>query len=303
MMDWNDLRYFLAVAREGSTLRAGRILRTSPTTVARRIAALEEAVGVPLFDKRQAGYLITPAGEELLARAQQVEASAQGFFEAASAHARDKGGAVKLSMEEIFATALIAPWLRELHELHPEIHIEMDTSAGLRDLGAGEADVALRSTSKSQPAGVVGRRICDDDWTFYCSREYGDKHGVPETVAELAGHPLIGGGGGNLSRQYEAYLDAIGLLDKVIMRPDTSAGLLSAVRAGVGVAVLPCIVAENDPSFIRCLPPRSDHGRVLWLVTHDRVRRTAKVRNVIDFLYAKLKARARELETVRANAA
>jgi DNA-binding transcriptional LysR family regulator len=303
MMDWNDLRYFLAVAHEGSTLRASRTLRTSQTTVARRIAALEEALGVALFDKRQAGYVITPAGEELLARAQQVETSAQSFFEAASGLARDKGGAVKLTMEEIFATALIAPWLRELHELHPEIHIELDTSAGLRDLGAGEADVALRSTSRAQPSGTVGRQICEDNWTFFCSREYGEKHGVPGTVAELAGHPLIGGGGGNLSRHYEAYLETMGLLDKVIMRPDTSTGLMTAVRAGVGVAVLPCIVADADPGFIRCLAPRTDHGRILWLVTHERIRRAPKIRNVIEFLYAKLKARALELETVRANAA
>lgn len=303
MMDWNDLRYFLAVAKEGSTLRAGRALRTSQTTVARRIAALEEATGVILFDKRQAGYVMTPAGEELLARARQVESSAHAFFDAASAQARDKGGAVKLSMEEIFATGLIAPWLRDLHELHPEIHIELDTSAGIRDLGAGEADVALRSTSQPQPSGTVGRRICDDHWTFYCSREYGEKHGVPTNVAELARHPLIGGGGGNLSRHYDAYLEAMGLLDRVIMRPDTSSGLLSAVRAGVGVAILPCILADADPGFSRCLAPRTDHKRVLWLVTHERIRRSPKVRNVIDFLYPRLKARAQELETVRANAA
>jgi DNA-binding transcriptional LysR family regulator len=303
MMDWNDLRYFLAVAKEGSTLRASRALRTSQTTVARRITALEDSLGVTLFDKRQAGYVMTPAGEELLAGAQRVEASAQSFFEAASARARDKGGALKLSMEEIFATSLIAPWLRELHELHPEIQIELDTSAGIRDLGAGEADVALRSTSKPQLPGTVGRRICDDDWTFYCSREYGEKYGVPRSVSELGKHPLIGGGGGNLSRHYEAYLEALGLLGKVIMRPDTSSGLLSAVRAGVGVAVLPCIVAEKDPNFIRCLAPRRDHGRVLWLVTHERIRRTPRVRNVIDFLYVRLKARALEIETVRASAA
>ena len=303
MMDWNDLRYFLAVAKEGSTLRAGRALRTSQTTVARRIAALEEAIGVTLFEKRQAGYALTPAGEELLSRAEQVEASAHSFFDAASAQARDTGGTVKLSMEEIFATALIAPLLRELRELHPGINIELDTSAGIRDLGAGEADVALRSTSKPQPSGTVGRRICADDWTFYCSREYGEKYGVPRTIADLRSHPLIGGGGGTLSRHYEAYLEAFDLLDSVIMRPDTSTGLLSSVRASVGVAVLPCIVAENDPGFIRCLPSRTDHGRVLWLVTHERIRRAPKVRAVIDFLYPRLKARALELETVRASAA
>ena len=303
MMDWNDLRYFLAVVREGSTLRAGSALRTSQTTVARRIAALEEAVGVTLFDKRQAGYLLTPAGESLLDRARQVEASATGFFEAAAAQGRGAGGIVRLTMEEVFATSLIAPWVRDLHDRFPEIHIELDTAAGIRDLGAGEADIALRSTSKEQAPGTVGRRICDDDWTFYCSREYADQHGAPTTIAELGTHPLIGGGGGILSRHYEAYLEALGLLDKVIMRPDRSTGLLSAVRAGVGIAVLPCIVAEADPGFVRCLPPRLDHGRVLWLVTHERIRRNPNVRNVIDFLYERLKARAAGLEKAKAAAA
>ena len=89
MFDWNDLRYFLAVAREGSTLAAGRSLRVSQTTVARRIAALERALGFPIFEKRQAGYVLTPAGEELLERAQQVETSANHFAEVRSRYMRN----------------------------------------------------------------------------------------------------------------------------------------------------------------------------------------------------------------------
>src|SRR4051812_35568518 len=103
MFDWNDLRYFLAVARKGSTLAAGRDLRVSQTTVARRIAALERTLGFPLFEKRQAGYALTPAGEDLLARAGQVEASAEAFAEGASAHARELRGTVRVTSEEIYA--------------------------------------------------------------------------------------------------------------------------------------------------------------------------------------------------------
>src|SRR6187551_1877351 len=103
MMDWNDLRYFLAVAREGSTLAAGRALRVSQKTVARRLAALEQALGLPLFDRRQAGYTLTPAGEQLVARANQVEASAIEFEQAAASHGRDLSGIVSLTTHEIFA--------------------------------------------------------------------------------------------------------------------------------------------------------------------------------------------------------
>src|SRR6478672_3814125 len=103
MLDWNDLRYFLAVAREGSTLAAARALRTSQTTVARRIAALENAIGLPLFEKRQAGYGLTPAGHDLRPLAEQVEASATGFADAASGQSRELRGTVKVTTEEVFA--------------------------------------------------------------------------------------------------------------------------------------------------------------------------------------------------------
>src|SRR5439155_16833492 len=124
MFDWNDLRFFLAVAREGSTLAAGKALRTSQTTVARRIAALERTLGLPLFEKRQAGYALTPAGEQLLERAAQVEFAAQSFSEEAASHGRDLNGTVKITTEEVYATVLLTPLLPELHELHPEIMIE-----------------------------------------------------------------------------------------------------------------------------------------------------------------------------------
>ena len=295
MFDWNDLRYFLAVADCGSTLAAGRALRVSQTTVARRIAALEDALKLPLFERRQAGYALTPAGEQLLGHAREVEAATGGFGEAASAQARDVSGTVRLTAEEIFTNTLLGPLLRELHELHPAIMIELDTARVIRDLGAGEADIALRATMQPQPAGVVGRRLCVDDWTLYCSRDYADRHGVPRTVEQLKGHALVGGGGGNLWRAYEAWIHELGLEEQVAMHHDSSTGLLTAVRSGFGIAVLPCIVADSEPDLIRCLNPRPGHGRVLWLMTHERVRRTPRVRVAIDFLYERLKQRVSEL--------
>ena len=140
--------------------------------------------------------MLTPPGEELLGRAEAVEASADAFAEAASAGARDISGTVRVTSEELYALSLISPLLRDLHEQHPEIIVEVDTTGALRDLGAGEADIALRSSSHEQPAGLVGRRLCIDDWTLYCSRDYAARHGRPTTAAELKRHAIIGGGGG-----------------------------------------------------------------------------------------------------------
>ena len=304
MLDWNDLRYFLAVAREGSTLAAGRSLRVSQTTVARRIAALEDALGFPLFDKRQAGYALTPAGENLVDRAEQVEQSAASFADAAEAHTRDLSGMVCLTTHEMIAVTLLVPFLRELRDRHPDIVIDIDTSDTVLDLGAGEADIALRSTTATkQPAGVVGRRICLDDWTLYCSRGYADQHGLPRTQEDLKSHSLIGGGGPALWRQYLGWVRELGLEDNLALHYPSPNGLLAGVRSGFGIAVLPCIVADADPDLLRCFPPRQDHERTLWLLTHDRVRRSPRVRVVIDLLYEWLGRYIGELTTIRRSAA
>ena len=299
MFDWNDLRYFLAVADGGSTLAAGRTLRVSQTTVARRIAALEASLGIPLFEKRQAGYTLTDAGAVLLERARQMASAATGFADAAAAQVRDTSGKVRITTQEIFAVTLLAPILRELHEQHPEIIIELDDSQFLRDLGEGEADIALRSTSSEAPAGIVGRRLSIDDWTLYCSRDYAAKNGVPRTRAQLKKHAFIGGGGPKLWHAYSAWLHDLGLDDRVIMHHASATGMLSAIRSGLGIAVLPCVVADAEPDLIRCVPPKGSHGRSMWLLTHERVRQSPRVRIVIDFLYDKLSAHIRMLEAQR----
>ena len=301
-MDWNDLRYFVAVAEQGSTLKAGRALNVSQTTVARRITALEEAVGLTLFERRAAGYALTPDGQSLLGYARQVAGAATQFETAAASHERDLSGSVRLTTQEIFAITLLSPMIKELHDKHPQILLEVDTQQDLLDLGEGQADIALRSTGQEASAGVVGRRICIDDWTLYCSRDYAAAHGVPHTRADLKSHAIIGGGGGKLWVHYEAWLRSLGLEGQVAMHHASSMGLLSGVRSGLGLAVLPCLVADAEPDLIRCLPPRADHGRAMWLLTHDRVRRSPRVRLVIDFLYERLMRHVRMLEEAKAAA-
>ena len=294
-MDWNDIRFFVAVADHGSTLAAGRALSVSQTTVARRIAALERSLGLVLFDRRQAGYALTAAGEALLEKARAVGDSSLAFETAASSLSRRSGGSVRLSVGDIFANTFLPPWLAQLHDEHPDIRLELDESDEVRDLAAGDADVALRSTEDAAAEGLVGRRLCPDDWTFYCSRDYAERHGVPRSRDELKGHALVGGGGPLTWQAYLAFLRQIGIDQQVAIRQATMTGLLVGIRSGLGIGVLPCIIADGEDDLIRCMPPRAGGNRHLWLLTHERVRHEPAVRTVVDFLYERLKVRVEAL--------
>ena len=294
MLDWNDLRYFLAVARTGSTLGAGRLLKVSQTTAARRVAALEEALGLTLFERRQAGYALTPAGEALVPQAEAVEAAAGALTEAAAAQSRDLSGVVRLTSIDLYAGTILPPLLRDLHDLQPGIRIELDASEAPRDLAAGEADVALRGGSLGTGGGLVARRIAHDPWTLYCSRDYAARHQRPASFAELKAHPIIGGGGAYVWPTYRKWLKRRGLEGSVAMEHGSASGLLAAVRSGFGMAVLPTFLADRIPELVRVLEPSSKDESGLWLVTHERLRHVPRVRAVMDFLGDRLTKMARQ---------
>lgn len=296
MFDWNDARFFVAVAESGSTLAAGRALRVSQTTVARRIAALEEALGVILFDKRRAGYALTGAGAALLTEAQALQGSAAALAAAADAHRRADGGTVRLTAEESFAVNVLPAMLRDLHDLHPGLIIELDASEQVRDLESGAADIAIRVTKKMDAGALFGRRIGLDHWTVYCSRAYAEAHGVPRNRHELARHPLISMGGGHVGEYYHLWLRQAGLEHAVAMQHGSVTGLFSAVRSGLGLAALPCMIAEMDDDLVRCLPLNPASSREIWLVTHERQRHAPRVRAVMDFLGDRLRRYAAGVE-------
>jgi DNA-binding transcriptional LysR family regulator len=293
-LDWDDLKYFLAIARTGSTLGAGRMLKVSQTTVARRIAAFESKLGLVLFERRQAGYTLTPGGEALVAQAEATETAAGAFAEAASAQARDATGTVCVSALELYTATILPPLMKDLHDVHPGLRIELDAAELPRDLIAGEADIALRAVRRTLFDGsLVGRRIAPDPWTLYCSRAYAAAHARPRTAADLRTHPIVGGGGEKVWPMYRAWLQRHRLEEAVTIHHNSAIGLLAAVRAGAGLAVLPSFVADRDPDLVRCLEPMHGDDVELWLLTSERLRHTPRVRAVMDFLGERLTRMAR----------
>jgi DNA-binding transcriptional LysR family regulator len=264
-------------------------LKVSQPTVARRVAALETALGTRLFERLQSGYELTDAGRELLPHARKMKMNVEAVCATASARSRAARSVVRITLDEIYAVTVLAPIFRELRDRHADLRIDLDTTGEIRDLGGGDAEVAIRSCVLPDDPNLVGRRLFADNFGFYCSAEYAEKNGVPQSVAELAKHRMVGGGGGGIGRAYDGWLMSKGLSEAVVMHHGSATGLLSAVKSGAGVSALPCIVAKQEPDLLRCFPAAKDNPSFLWLLTHERVRQSTHVRAVIDFLYPRLK--------------
>lgn len=293
MFDWNDLRHFLAVARTGSTLAAARRLGVNQTTCARRLQALEEALGQRLFDKVQGGRVLTETGRALLSAAEAVEAAARGFQEQAAARRRGLTGALRVTCSETLANVAVIPALVEFNQLYPEIEVEVLTGDKFLDLVAGEADIAIRAMSNPQfPGGLVVRKLMDTGWALYCSPDYAARHGRPEGIHDLQGHILIGGSGELADPWFRLVEDkAVGV--EVRSRASSLTNLFTAVRAGLGVSPLPLEAAEIEPSLIRCGDPIPEFNASVWLVAPERLRDHPRARAFMDFVSSYLAARKR----------
>ena len=284
MFDWNDLRHFLAVARAGTTLRAAKALKVSQSTTARRIAALEKALGVKLFDKRQSGYVPTEAGAALIETAEKVEAATSAFDGAASAHKRGLSGTVRFTCSEIAVSSLMMGALRAFREAYPSVRLELITTDRKLDLAAGEADVAFRAGTPPTEPTLVGRRLAIDTWSVYCTRSYVEKHGAPKGPDELERHAFF-----TLNEDFRE-VPIVEWVERnvpekaIVMRQNTVGGLFGSVRSGLGVAAVPDFLAASDAELVRCFTPDVATQSEIWLVTHERLRRVPRVRALMDFL-------------------
>lgn len=295
MLDWNDLRFFLAVARSGSTLSASRELKVSQATVSRRVAVLEEAVAAQLFVRRPSGYELSPRGAAMLPLAEEVERAVLGFESAIAAETRRLTGTVRLTTVESAANSWIIPALRQLRETHPGISVEIITTDANLDLARGEAELAVRFGSRPVQESLVVRHLADLDVAWFASRELAVEHGRPSEFAQLARYPLVAiarGGPGLGAEWLVANLPGAQVVQKV----STISSVQTSVRAGLGAGLLPCVIGDDLPGVVRLMPPVEDFGTQCWLVTTDVARRQPHVRAVIDFVVEQI---GRNLRTPR----
>ena len=280
-LDWNDLRYFLAVCRAGTLAGAARDLRVRHSTVGRRVEALEQALAVSLFKRTPDGFVLTDAGAGIRPLAEQAERAAVAIERQVAGGDTRIEGVVRVTASEAFSGFLVRR-LATLHERHPALVVEVLSGNRSFDLTRGEADLALRITKTTQ-SDLVCKRIGVAGWSVYAAAAYLARRGTPASLDDLSGHAVIGYDETMAQVPGALWLDNHAAAAEVVMRGNSIVAVLNATIVGMGIAVLPCFLAEAEPSLKR-LSDDVIGTREIWLVFHPDVAKMARIRTVIDFV-------------------
>lgn len=288
MLDWDDFKFVLVVARSGAALSASYGLKVNQTTVTRRISRIEGVLGAPLFARHQNGYTLTEAGRRVAEAAEAIERQVRAIESEVAARKRLVTGLVRFTCPETIGNKLVAPWLPDFRRLHPEVRIEVINTDAMLDLGTGEADVAVRIGVEPTGAGIVARRLPDRLWTAYCSRSYAREHGMPTVPEDMRNHALVGLEGAMARLPSSLWFEALVGPERIPLRCNSLSNLVQTVRAGLGIAMVPCSIGETEPELIRCLPPVPALNAQTWLIVRGDVRSAPHVRAFVDFLAARM---------------
>jgi len=284
MFDWNDLKYFLAVAQHHSTLAAGRVLQVNQSTVQRRLAELERRLGRPLVQRHPTGYRLTEFGEALLPYAQSVAKAVAAFEQQLESAQLEAVGVIRVTCPEPLVYRITQTTLLDrFHARYPGLRVEFVMSDRYLDLMKGEADVALRS-GDTVDNDLVGRKIGDSLWAVYASRKYIERCGQPDRIEALEQHDLVGFDETMTNHRAAQWLRDVAPHGRVVARNNSVLGLLYSVKAGVGIAPLPTAIADAEPELVRVLGPVPELARIWRLLTRADLRHTPRVSAFFDFM-------------------
>jgi DNA-binding transcriptional LysR family regulator len=297
-MDWDDLRVVLAVFREGTLSGAARSLGVTHSTVFRRLGAIEERIGVRLFERFRDGYSPTPSGETAAASASRLEDEVVTLERKLSGQDLRPSGTVRLTTTDTLG-ALLMRHLTAMRALHPEIQLEIVISNAMANLTRREADIALRPTPAPSEL-LVGRRVADIAHAIYGSHAYLSRR----DGKDLSAHDWIGLDDTLASTVIGRWMHQNVRATQIVCRVDALPALRDAADAGVGLAMLPCYVGDLAPALRRITPRALAEARsALWLLTHDDLKRTARIRATLEFLAKALVSERALLEGKRSNPA
>ncbi|HEX4113527.1 MAG TPA: LysR family transcriptional regulator [Stellaceae bacterium] len=287
--NWDLARAFLAVIRAGSLSGAARALGLTQPTIGRQIENFETRLGVPLFTRSRHGVKPTQAALDLIPHVEIMAAAMAALKRAASGEASAPRGTVRLTASELMGAAVLPPMLTRFHAAHPGIAIELVLSNRIEDLLRHEADIAVRMVRPDQAA-LVARHIGPVPIALYAHRDYIARHGLPRSLEALTGHTLIGFDASPWGAAFLATQSGPVTRDRFNLRTDSDLAQLAALRAGYGIGACQEALGRRDPNLV---PVMHDSFRPMldcWLVMHEDLRTSRRVRLLFDHLGVELNA-------------
>jgi DNA-binding transcriptional LysR family regulator len=293
MFDWNDLKYLLAVGRRGSTLSAAKMLGLSQSTVRRRLEELERRAGRQLVKRVRSGYRLTELGAEVVPLVERVEAAVAAIERRLSATETDLVGIIRVTCPEAVGLRLMRSDLVDrFYARFPDLRVEFVMTDKLVDLARGEADIAIRAAEPSASDGALfGRKIADSPWAVYASKSYVKRHGSIRTIDDINKHAVVRYDGEMSDCRAARWLREVAPNARVAARSDNLPALTMAVKSGAAAAPLPVVVGE-DEDFVCVFGPIPELMTSFYLLMHEDLKATPRVRAFFDFVLD-------ELDTVR----
>ncbi|HEY4343486.1 MAG TPA: LysR family transcriptional regulator [Parvibaculum sp.] len=302
-MNWDDLRFFLAVAGAGSLSGAGQQLGVNTTTVLRRVASLEDDIGSRLFERERTGYRLTAAGERLVEALEPVDRRLSALPRDFAAAGEGNEGTVCLAASDILATFIIAPELKAFRDAHPGLELELVTDPRAGAAGAAprignplkDVDVALRAARPTQ-GDMLMRKVGDMAYGLYASPQYLAERGQPEQMSDLSSHDVIGFPRAEVPLGPVWWMSRAEKSSRVAFRSSSVAARAEAAKLGLGLAALPCILGDQHGGLTRVFGPDLLGAFELWLMTRNDLAQLAHVRAVMEFLVEAVKRHRTRLE-------
>ena len=285
--DWDHLRVFVGVAEHGSLSAAGRELNISQPTVGRHIQALEDSLGVRLFQRTVRGLDLTDTGRDLLEHGREMAAAADRLALAAAGREAAVSGTVRVTASAFVATLTLPEIIADLRLAHPEIEIELVASDATENLLQREADIAVRMYRPRQ-VDVITRKVSELSLGVYAANSYLSRRGTPRELNDLLAHDIVGYDRDETILQGFA---AVGVdVDRhfFVARCDDQVAYWHLVVAGVGIGFSQVRIGDAEPLVSRVLPGFAIPPLPVWLTAHAGLRTNPRVRRVFDFLAERL---------------
>ncbi|MEZ2131580.1 MULTISPECIES: LysR family transcriptional regulator [unclassified Sinorhizobium] len=296
MKDWNDLQLVLAVRRTGGLTAAAKALGIDHSTAFRRLNALEERIGVRIFERLPGGaYQPTPAGERMAVTAERMEDEALALDRDIAGRDHQLSGRLRVTSSETLAYSRLTGHLAAFRQTHPGILVELVVDNRVLSLSRREADIALRPI-RPKETDLWGRKLSGVAWSLYAAPAYLDANGGPMAdTGDLGRHTLIGWEETAAGIMAADWLTRHAPPETFTYRTSSLVNQLVATRAGMGVSLLPCYLGDAEPGITRALSePISELTGELWIITHADLKSTARVRAFFDLVGEAL-ARERNL--------